>query len=88
MKNEILLSPPLISVELSQEMSMLSRFLSAEVLLALVDTGGCAGRMPLFKPIFFLVFFFLFVFLYPRVVLGAKHEGQRMTPLCCSDYTT
>lgn len=85
MKNEILLSPPLISVELSQEMSMLSRFLSAEVLLALVDTGGCAGRMPLFKPIFSC---FFFVFLHPRVVLGAKHEGQRMTPLCCSDYTT
>lgn len=62
MKNEILLSPPLISVELSQEMSMLSRFLSAEVLLALVDTGGCAGRMPLFKPIFFLVFFFFCLF--------------------------
>lgn len=37
---------------------MLSRFLRAEVLLALVDAGGCVGRMPLFKRIFFLVVHF------------------------------
>lgn len=63
---------------------MLSRFLRAEVLLALVDAGGCVGRMPLFKRIFFL----LFIFPHPRVILRDKHEGQRTTFLSCSDYAT
>lgn len=59
----------------------------AEVLLALVDAGGCLGRMPIFFSLCISFSPYSF-FSHPKTVLGTRHKGWIISSMYCSDNAT